>query len=70
MTLIKEVYDLAWDMYSDSETLRWGQCCFNALYMIDPELANQITGTDIDPFYAPPQDESIAKFWEFVEKNS
>lgn len=30
---------------------RRGQALFNALYSMDPGLANQISGTDADPFY-------------------
>ena len=45
---------------------RFGQACFNALYELDPEVANMIRGTDADPFYATVLDSTrIAKF--FVE---
>ena len=33
------------------EQLRTGQVAFNSLYAADPDLANQIRGTDADPFY-------------------
>ena len=28
-----------------------GQCYFNALYDVEPELADEIRGTSDDPFY-------------------
>lgn len=30
---------------------RAGQAAFNALHDIEPEIANQVRGTDCDPFY-------------------
>lgn len=30
---------------------RWGQAHYNALYAVDPEIANAILGTDADPFH-------------------
>jgi len=30
---------------------RFGQTVFNALYQVRPDLADQIRGTGIDPFY-------------------
>lgn len=30
---------------------RFGQACFNALYEIAPEIANEIRTTGADPFY-------------------
>jgi len=69
MTLIQDVYNLACEL-SDDKNLRWGQCCFIALYNIRPDLAKQITGTNIDPFHAPPQHKILEKFWAFVKRNS
>ena len=31
--------------------LRYGQTCFNVLYLLDPDLADSIRGTDLDPFH-------------------
>ena len=31
---------------------RFGQRCFNVLFILDPELAEMIRGTNADPFYA------------------
>lgn len=30
---------------------RWGQALFNSLHYLDPELANEVRGTEADPFY-------------------
>lgn len=32
---------------------RLGQAAFNLLSEVRPELANEIAGTDCDPYYAP-----------------
>jgi hypothetical protein len=32
-------------------TERFGQCAFNTLHDIAPHIADEIRGTDIDPFY-------------------
>mgnify|MGYP000932282889 FL=1 len=40
-------------------TWRQGQLYFNALYDVDPELANEVRGTTIDPFY---RDDKIESF--------
>ena len=42
---------------------RKGQLYFNALYDVDPELANHIRGTSIDPLH---QDEKIESFMMVV----
>jgi hypothetical protein len=41
------------------EHLRAGQLAFNELYRVDPVVADQIRGTEDDPFY---DDERIAHF--------
>lgn len=49
------------------KNLRKGQALMNALFIIDRDLYNKITGTDADPFYV---DEKINKFWEEIERNN
>lgn len=44
--------------------LREGQCYFNTLYEVNPELANEIRGTNIDPFYL---DSRIDAFVDFLD---
>lgn len=47
---------------------RWGQAMFNRLYEINPELAEEIKGTDKDPFYCQfVRDPKLLAFIEFVE---
>ena len=46
--------------------MREGQVYFNVLYKMKPELANKITGTELDPFY---QDEKLGEFLSFICKN-
>lgn len=42
---------------------RDGQALMNALYSVNPDLYQEITGTDADPFY---DDNKIEKFWNKV----
>jgi len=44
-------------------TIRIGQQAFNDLYESEPEIADQIRGTDADPFYL---DENLGKFYTRV----
>lgn len=44
-------------LYTDE---RWGQACFNVLWEYRPDLAEQIRGTDLDPFY---KGEGNLDFW-------
>ena len=39
-------------MATRESSLRAGQIGFNTLYEIAPDIADQIRGTDCDPFYA------------------
>lgn len=43
---------------------RAGQAAFNMLYVLRPDLADQIRGTDLDPFY---QDERLPAFYAWLE---
>lgn len=49
-------------------SLRWGQAAFNLLSEEKPDLANQIQGTDKDPFYCYMSDLVIQRFIEFIEE--
>lgn len=47
-----EVTKLATNNYvKSSQRPRWGQCVFNALWTKFPDTAEEITGTNLDPFY-------------------
>jgi len=48
---------------------RWrkGQALFNAIYYVDPEIANKIRGSDIDPFHIDDNIEPCMKFLEEQE---
>lgn len=37
--------------YVNALDWRYGQTCFNVLFSIEPELANSIRGTELDPFH-------------------
>jgi len=50
--------------------LRIGQVLFNALYVVRPDLAEEIRATILDPFFADSwEDERIKNFLVFVENN-
>jgi len=46
-------------------THRHGQALFNSLYKCHGDLANEIRGTDIDPYYAVDQD-NINRFYSWL----
>ena len=46
---------------------RKGQAYFNYLYDDNPQLANEIRGTNLDPFH---RDDIIPKFLEFLIFNN
>ena len=46
---------------------REGQAAFNALHEIDPDLANEIRGTRLDPFH---QDGKLPEFYATVAMRS
>lgn len=50
-----EVQNILLFTYPDYRT---GQALFNALHSLYPEVANEIKGTDVDPYYS---DQNIAK---------
>ena len=45
------------------DNLRYGQCMFNILHEMNVEWADEITGTELDPFY---NDSHIPKFLEWL----
>jgi hypothetical protein len=45
---------------------RLGQAYFNVLNVIAPDLANEIRGTDLDPFYKE-KDDGIQELIEWLE---
>lgn len=59
MSTSASVAELAQAMVRDQPELRRGQAFFNALYRLDPELANHLCTTAVDPYY---QDDRIPYF--------
>lgn len=51
---------------SVKDTQRFGQYYFNCLHSLRPELANQIRGNKLDPFY---KDNVPAETMKFVAEN-
>jgi len=49
--------------------LRIGQAMFNRLYDVDPEFADSLRGSDVDPFYADDyEDERVQGFLKAIEE--
>ncbi len=49
---------------------RYGQVVFNTLYTLDAQLANEICGTNLDPFYWEDMTHTgeWIMFWKFMEE--
>jgi len=47
----QQLTDKVADTVDKHSFLRLGQTWFNELYNINPELANEIRATELDPFY-------------------
>lgn len=60
--LLEFIDRCATDQYKNPEW-RKGQAYFNSLYDFDPKLADEIRGTELDPFY---NDQIITKFLEYI----
>jgi hypothetical protein len=69
-TLSKFYMDAAIRARTNGE--RYGQAVFNHLFMIRPDLSEQIRGTDKDPFYMNGPADNFAR-WDafawFIETN-
>ncbi len=67
MKLIDKVKAMAAQAQKDCPKLRDGQAMFSALYEVNPELANEIRGTDIDPYFSQPDDRRMQSFLDAIE---
>lgn len=67
---VDEFYERARANMVDRPQWRYGQSLFNTLLGIRPDLAEQIRGTEIDPFHARggTDDPRLYKFGEFVNR--
>lgn len=61
------VSERADQMQRENPDWRVGQAWFNALHEIDPGLANQIRGSQDDPFY---RDDRVTAFVQRIEAQS
>lgn len=50
----------------ENVTYRYGQALYNVLKDFDPEFVEEITGTDLDPFYREKNDITVMRFCEAV----
>jgi len=48
---------------------RYGQCMFNHLCAVKPELAEKVRGTNCDPFNCLNTDPQFDRFIKFIESN-
>jgi len=63
--LVTEVACAAAIKFTHGRYMRIGQCAFNALHEIRPDLAYEIRGTRIDPFF---HDANVPAFYEWLEQ--
>ena len=64
-TLVEAISNIAARETKAHPGLRRGQALFNALYTLDPKLANKTRGIELDPFY---DDKKVPKFLERVSR--
>lgn len=60
----KEYMGAVWEMQEKYPNWRYGQVCFNTLYIMAPELANEIRSSSRDPFYK--DEEDMTEFWDWL----
>lgn len=65
--LCVDVVTLALAYMQSNRHLRLGQAHFNALDVVNGEMADEIRGTMADPFYC---DDKMPEFWAAVNKLS
>ena len=68
---VDQFYVLAREAMVLNPSWRYGQALFNVLLEVRPDLAEQVRGTDKDPFYARggTGDPRLIRFGEFVNAN-
>jgi hypothetical protein len=66
MTKIEKFWDKVIELQGHSDILRQGQIYFHALLEVDPEMAETLRGTELDPFYV---DDNIAIFVSYIESH-
>ena len=65
--VLKEYFDRVAEECSKHPYYRVGQAMFNVLLDMEPELAEEIRGSDADPFYASvARDPRVTKFREAI----
>lgn len=63
-----DYYQLGKKMGENSNTgQRIGQAAFNALYALNPGLADEVRGTENDPFYS---DSKLTAFWAWLSERT
>lgn len=67
---VDEFFDYVEQAVGSYPTWRPGQCLFNHLYYVRPDLADQIRATDKDPFFSDTKHDSrYVKAAEFIREN-
>ena len=51
---------------NNADGWRFGQAVYNRLNQLRPDIAKQITGTPLDPYY---KNAVTTETWEFIHKN-
>jgi len=63
--MILELNDKIHDLEQIFPELRYGQCVFMALSSMSPKGAEDVMGTDLDPFEWKLNDDRFIKFWDW-----
>lgn len=67
---LHKFYFTMWSMLHKHRELRYGQAAFNLLVEVKPNLAEEVRGTNRDPFFVKsPQDERWDAFVDYIEEN-
>ncbi|URM86599.1 hypothetical protein SEA_SALTYSPITOON_283 [Streptomyces phage SaltySpitoon] len=70
LSLNQFILDTIAEWMRDNKGQRYGQFVFNRVAVHRPEIANALTGTIHDPFYANDNnDPRIHRFWAYVERS-
>ncbi|AXH67219.1 hypothetical protein SEA_WOFFORD_279 [Streptomyces phage Wofford] len=69
VSLNQFILDTIWAYQNDNDEQRYGQFCFNRVARVRPDIAQTLTGTPCDPFYANDNnDPRIHRFWAKVQE--
>lgn len=63
--MIVELNDLIVENAFKHPSWRYGQNVFNSMYRLVGDLAEEVRGTELDPYYWERNDERFIDFWDW-----